>query len=540
MTTLNLDLAKKVDAKRTKRLETVKVKYPELFSAGAPPEEHLLELAPYFFDKPQKFYHEPVYEAALAYLKDYYDRHPLDLVSHFQYLAGGWWPGVASTAHYSQIIELPLPPDLSREARILNYWREWYLNLVEDCLKNVCSPWVWAIQQEEGKTGTLEDMPYMSTRADKLDKVPALRLITKNFEPTVRNACAHGGVTVVKETLAQDGVIRFQDSSGAVIEWSDYEFDSNIKGMLDVCNALVLAAKVLIFRNWSHISSVFDYPRLPDAERAKLFLLTANTYAIDVRTADVLNLGTGIRQVTVDAFDSAQQYEELVFDVLALLQHVHRFYPDTDRVFIGLHGRRHVASWVQVPTALLGEWASPDAQFMIYSFKRRPIPRKLTSLRRGFARALPLFKVEWNKIWEGMRSRRWSILKIEDKTFKVKRLQATMLVPEGLTRKEIEPMLAQAVHHIRNKMYRTPEVKGYKRRFRKHLASRKPGYVWLFVFTREKRSDDMWADPTSEFFVCRAEWFDEKLRGDGLEPVLNLPDRIQGTDICVGWSPLVT
>ena len=114
MTTLNLDLAKKVDAKRTKRLETVKVKYPELFSAGAPPEEHLLELAPYFFDKPQKFYHEPVYEAALAYLKDYYDRHPLDLVSHFQYLAGGWWPGVASTAHYSQIIELPLPPDLGQ------------------------------------------------------------------------------------------------------------------------------------------------------------------------------------------------------------------------------------------------------------------------------------------------------------------------------------------------------------------------------------------------------------------------------------------
>lgn len=549
MSTVNLGLAKKVDAIRIKRLAIVQAKYPGLFVVGGPPEEYLLELAPYFLDKPQKFYYEPVYEKALAYLTNYYNQHPSDLVSHFQYVAESWWKGVANTEHYSRVIEQLLPSDLSREAVILNYWREWYFNLVEDCLKNVCSPWVWAIQQAEGKTGTLENMRYMSNRSEKLNKITSLQLITKDFEPTVRNACAHGGVTVIKKTLLQHELVSFKDSKGTV-EWSDYEFMSHIQGMLDVCNALILAAKVLIFCNWSKLAPIFDYPRLPEAEREKLFLLTASTPAVEVKRSDLMSLGTGITQVLVEAEDSAQLYEELVYDVLAILQHIHRFYPDTDRVMVNLRGNRHLPSWVQVPTALLRDWASgaieldqflgsSDAQFMIFQFKRLPLPRKLTFLRRGFARALPQFKDELGKIRETMHPRRWSITKVEDKTFKVKRLHVNMLVPEGLTKKEIEPMLVEGVKYVREKLYRTPEVEGYKRRYRKHMAERRPGYVWLFVFTREKRPADMWADPTASYFVCRAEWFDQDLRKQGLEPVLNLADQINDTHITVDWSPLI-
>jgi|SRR5690349_23636868 len=176
---------------------------------------------------------------------------------------------------------------------------------------------------------------------------------------------------------------------------------------------------------------------------------------------------------------------------------------------------------------------------MIPRFKPLPLPRKLTSLRRGFAQTLPQFRLEMKKILGSGRKYQWTILKVEDKTFQVKRLQATVLIPEGLTRKEIEPMLIEAVRHVREKQYRTPEVKGYKRRYRKYMAKRKPAYVWLFVYTREKRPTDMWADPESDFFVCRAEWFDETIRETGLKPVMNLPDKVTDSDITVDWSPKI-
>jgi hypothetical protein len=44
---------------------------------------------------------------------------------------------------------------------------------------------------------------------------------------------------------------------------------------------------------------------------------------------------------------------------------------------------------------------------------------------------------------------------------------------------------------------------------------------------------------TAPYFVCRAEWFDGRLRKEGLEPALALPDRIVGTDITVDWSPVM-
>ena len=99
---MDLSLAKKVDAEKVRSLAIVKVKYPELFTAGGPPEEHLLDIAPYFLHKPQLFYYEPVYERALAYLTDYYVRFPNLLVPHFQYTAESWWRGARHGAETSR------------------------------------------------------------------------------------------------------------------------------------------------------------------------------------------------------------------------------------------------------------------------------------------------------------------------------------------------------------------------------------------------------------------------------------------------------
>jgi hypothetical protein len=103
-------------------------------------------------------------------------------------------------------------------------------------------------------------------------------------------------------------------------------------------------------------------------------------------------------------------------------------------------------------------------------------------------------------------------------------------------------MLVEAVAHVLERLYRTPEVKGYKRRYRKFMARQKPGYVWLFVFTREKREADMWADNTASYFVCRAEWFDESLKKDGFERVFNFQEhagKVGRYDVTVEWNPSV-
>lgn len=544
MADMDFAYAQRLDTDRQARLTWVCAAYPELLAADAPPEEQLIEIAPFLIDKPQKLYHEAVYTNALQYLTEYYARHNSSLVSDFAYVADSLRRGALKTEHYGRIIGQDLPARLEREAHIRGYWCPWYLNLVEECLKEACSPLVWAVSQARGKKARLEDMRYFSTRADLLNTVSDLRRIGGNFNPTVRNACAHGGVTVLR-----DRMLLFEDDKGKQECWTDEEFLGHIHGLLDVCNAMVLASMVFVFRNWSQLAHVFHAHALPEHERERLFLPVASTPAIEVRSVEVKNLAHG-RQVTIEAVDTALVHEELFYDTLAILRRVQRFYPDTDLVFLGLQGSRHWASWVSVPIPALREWVSgaanlqqflqmPNVQFMLFPFKgpRWPLGMKIASLRRGLAHGLPRAMAEYRQAIAAQR-RPWHILEMQESIGLAKRLQATLIVPEGLTRQAIEPMLVEAIGHIRRKLFRTKEVQGYKRRYRKAMAKRSADYVRLFVFTKEKRAADMWADPTASYFVCRAEWFNESLIEVGLQPVLNLPDRIGDFDITVAWGPL--
>jgi|GEM_PF-3456755 len=551
MTNLSLNLAKKIDADRHLRLEKVQDEYPEVFTtvggAGGPSEEHLLDLAPFLLDKPQKFCHEATYETALDYLTDYYSpaQHDRYLVGHFTYIADSLRRGTLNTEYYSREIERKVTQidHLERETKVQGYWRAWYLNLVEDCLKHVCSPLVWAVSQAKGNKARLEDLRYMSERISILNTVPQFRIIGKDFDPTVRNACAHGGVT-----LLRDERLLFDDHRGNQVRWTDIEFQHHIQGMLDVCNALSLATKVFIFRNWSQLSGIFQYQALPEDERERPFLSVASTPIIEMRSAKLESLPHG-NQITIQAIDKAVVYEELMFDVLAVLENIYRFYPDADWVFLGLEGPRHLSSWVRVPMAALHDWVSgaksieqfmqmPDVDLMVFPFKKLPFARKVAAFRRGLAHGLPQLVVHFRKSMEASYATRptWRIFDVQNKsTGLAKRLQATVIVPKGLTRQQVEPMLIEATDYVRQKLYRTKEVSGYKRKYRKAMANRPAGYIWLEVFTKEKRPQDMWPDKTASYYVCRTEWFDEKLKEVSLQPVLNLPDRVDQSDIAVEW-----
>src|SRR6266487_3162303 len=190
MSDMSFDAAKKLDSEGQFKLEKIRAKFPAMFVPEGPPEEHLLELCPFLFDRPQIFYREDVFENTLKYLTNYYTKHNSSILNHFSYVAESWKRGVLQTEQFSKTIEYTVTDHLRREVRIREYWRLWYQELIESCLKNLCSPLVWAILQSNGKTIDLEkDVPYMSNRADILDTESALQIISEDFNTTVRNGC---------------------------------------------------------------------------------------------------------------------------------------------------------------------------------------------------------------------------------------------------------------------------------------------------------------------------------------------------------------
>src|SRR5258708_1626624 len=465
MTDINFNAAKKFDGEKQFKLEKVRARFPEMFAPGGPPEEHLLELCPFLFDKPQIFYREGVFENTLKYLTDYYVKHSSDMLNHFSYIAESWKRGVLQTEQFSKAIEYTKTDHLSREVRIREYWRLWYQELVESCLKNLCSPLVWAIKQAEGKNIDLEkEMPYMSNRADGLNKERLLEIIHEDFNAIVRNGCAHGGVS-----LLENQTIRFEDSKGNSEDWTDDEFLSHIHGLLDVCNALIFATTVFTFRNWSGLASIFSYQALPANEREKFFLADASTPAIEVKEAELKSVIGSRLQATVHATDKAFTREELIFDSLAILQRIASFYPEADTVFIGLQGPSHLASWIRVPMPALHEWVngaisteqlfnSPDAELMIFPLKQFPFAQKAAVIRRGLSHGLSMFQHEVKRAKQ-LQNRLWEILEIQDKSIgPAKRLEVTLLIQEGLTRNEIEPLLIVVTNSWRDKRDRTEEM----------------------------------------------------------------------------------
>src|SRR5258708_5095157 len=168
------------------------------------------------------------------------------------------------------------------------------------------------------------------------------------------------------------------------------------------------------------------------------------------------------------------------------------------------------------------------------------LTHKLAAYRRGWALTWPARKAQLQEFWQARQreQRPWRILEIHDLSMGLaKRLDVLVLVPEGLSRGEIAPMLAEATAHVREKRHRTAETPGFKRRYRKRMAKRRPAYVWLQAFTKEKRPTDLWSNRDAPFFVCRTEWFDPAYAAHGLQPILGLPERVEATDITVEWSP---
>lgn len=539
---IDLALAKKVDIERHFRLAQVRAAYPEFQGTEEPPEEYLLELSPYLLDRPQKFYHELVYENALQYFTVFYAQHRNDLVAHFTYVAPDYHRGMLKTEHFSQVIDQAHLDHLDREARVLGYWCPWYLNLYEGCLKDVCSPLFWAVLQARGKRAQLHDMPYMDKRADVLNTISELQVLCKDLNRTVRNACAHAGVIIAKNRP-----LLFQDINNPEVEWRDEEFLDHIHSLLDICNALILAIKVFIYRNWSQLSGLFKYYALPDSERERFFLMNAGTPTITIQNAELRTVADGKLQATIEAKDTALSSQELTFDSLAVLQQAHRFYPEADSVFLGLNGPRHWPSYIQVTMLALHNWINgtisfeqfvqtPNIEFIILNFRQPPLANKVAVLRRAIAHGLAEWKIQQREKL-ATTSRRWKVLDIQDRSLGlVKRLEVRIIVPEGGSRQDIEPMLIEATTYVRNHLYRTKEITGWKRRYRIWMSNRRPGYIWLLVFTKEKRPADMQPDPTASYYVCRTEWFDEQFRSQGFAPKYNFAERIGQFDITVEWA----
>src|SRR6266568_4632109 len=117
MANVSLSLAEELDIHRRFRLGKLQAKYPELFMPGGPPEEYLLELYPFFFERPQKFYNEAVCKNALSYLTKHYLRDSNKMFDDFALVAEELRSGMVSTMYYSKDIEYTSSEGVERDVK---------------------------------------------------------------------------------------------------------------------------------------------------------------------------------------------------------------------------------------------------------------------------------------------------------------------------------------------------------------------------------------------------------------------------------------
>jgi hypothetical protein len=533
MVDLRLSLAKKLDIHRQFRLGKLKAKYPKLFEPGGPPEEYLLDLYPYFFDKPQKFYNEAVFENTLSYLTTHYTQNSSNMLGDFALAAEELISGILSTAYYSKDVEYTSTDGIERDVKVRRYWGPWYQNLIEGCLKNVCVALVLAALRKDKPSAMLQGMDVYN-RAEKLRTVTTydFSIVFEDYDSIIRNGCAHAGITLIK-----DGSIEFRDSKGKKASWTDDELVYHIYNLLDVCNALIFATRIFILSNWSQLSNIFAYQALSVEEREVLFLANVTISTVKLESAELLTTADSQLQVNIKATSKASNYEELLLEFLAILQRVPSYYPEVDRVFLHLKNLHRSPLWIAIPMLLLRDWANGTKSYEHLlqgaEFEHIFSPFKQISLLRGAASSqriplhdLPQLQAELREASEPPH-RIWKILEVKNHFFLVNRIAVTILIPEGLCRHEVELLLIEATNFIREKKYRVE----------KKSLNYPIGYIWLNVFTKEKRPSDMLTIETLPYYVCLTEWFDERQTKKELHPILHLSDRVEDSEITVNWNP---
>lgn len=470
-----------------------------------------IPLALFLNGPPFSYYSEPAFVEYYAFLEVTY-KDLAQLASDFKSCGYDTFEAMARAENLLLTTAQINLDDYDDFQKVTNYLNPWYLELVEQVFDCLLALPAFSLQQQAGKQLTRTVQGIFDVLIAHGWRTP-----TFDYSATMRNGIAHE----TKYETDGFGISKtiYTDKKGNSEALHLEEVEDRVFGLLDTCLGYVMAIRLFLFVNRTapELDILSNPATIPFWGRSNQFAELIKLPYFDVVSVhkDIVNDQVQIR---LECEDRTYNDAERMMGIAATLAAASHWFHEADMFFIGLTGKRRWKSGARVQAGDLRQWVSGDMTDSDFFDRferevlwplRRFAGRTRSTIRYSVGEGVAEGRRQWQEIW-GNPARSFKILSIEDNSIAIARRYRCELLSNAASQDEIRSGLPHIVSHVRSKrVYRNRLV-------RKAWRWKGAQYVDGFIYSREKRRRDRWADTSSQFYIGRFEWRDQSVDQDNL------------------------
>ncbi|CAM4404601.1 hypothetical protein [Flavobacterium terrigena] len=236
MIDINFFTFKDLDKKKKSILE----RFPDLIKCD---HDNFYSLSEYIYDSPSKFYNRDIHQVMDSFLEDIFTSKK-DITDFFKILNESSYEFNHAIKTLNTINKKDIHTELlpNNDAELMYFFSDKiiyeYLKLNDVVLLGILKPIAFYLRVKNNKgTEKLDIYNCIET----LKTVKDFNNLTKNYNNTLRNSIAHGGVTF------ESSRIKFKDKKETQ-EYYSWDFINKFDDLVDISNAIVLAYKKILFQ----------------------------------------------------------------------------------------------------------------------------------------------------------------------------------------------------------------------------------------------------------------------------------------------------
>lgn len=463
---------------------------------------HICNLHPFFNMKPQKFYKEEIFLKFLSFHLDFFEKDNATQKVFQQidsYFTEAWF----KLKKFNKRVQETNLEEKSREEKFRTFILPWYAHhLCEDIYDNLLALPMRCVEKNRDKRqGAYSNLGTNKKVTDILSNERGLEFLTCYHNALIRNAASHPSGQIIFES---DGMILFQDR-GKEEKFFDEEIIDLVEDMLDLCNAVAFATKVLYVKYFHLLkNSVLRAKNVKRKFKDSYLKDTVKSPFVEVEDIEKINSisNTG-KQLNIEVNINPSENKLLFMEGLRCMLITYEFYPDVDSIFVG-SGDQGSAFYIRARTKDIKKWKEgiiddreflsiiTDDSLIFPGFEEGVINELKGKIKRFMLILTYKFKKEYRsriENYERANEPVWKILNRSEKSVgNVIRFQAKVLIEKGLKKEKIKEILSNVKDRI--------------------VKDTNANYVWVFAFDREKRDRDMIALENLPYYVCQAEYYD--------------------------------
>ncbi len=485
----------------------------------------VLPVTDYLSGPPLSYYSEPAFaEYALALQASFPG--PKQLAQQAREIRG-LMDAIHRAEHLAFEVEHEDLENLDTRTAVRNHLSRWYLELCDQILDVLLALPARGEARSSGKTAPID----LFSIAEFLKKA-GWHTADVAYSPTVRNGCAHD-LTFSTEFAGRHEQAIFTDKKGNSEKRTLEEFRDDVTSLLDRSLGYSLALRLYLNEHLGvpAIARIVDPTKLAPETRRWCFSKYASGSDFDIPKATVDTV-RGERQLTVEIADKATHSDERLVTNIGVLWDAAVWFPEAQRVFVGAKADAGTSSFSVVDGRALSQWASgrlPDREFIqgaqnLYMSFGGWIGRFRHKLRYIKDAVTP----EWRARLQRDRVRLRIVSADDISTGEARRYRVEAVLEETASEDSIAAALRGAIESsLKMRIHRNDQS-------RKRWGKARPHYVSVMLYAREKRARDRFADPSSSFYLGRAEYRDPRFKGVLPDAQLKETD---GKGVSIALSP---